>query len=143
MTTASGKPGWDELRPILLVATPWRSRTYILAELQERGYEVRALPGIRHALGYLIRRPAVRPALVVLDTTGDPDLTLKTARDLFEMTEPAPWVVISSAVHENLPDEMTTSPRVHLLRRPVAVGDVVAKIIEILQQVADESSATH
>ncbi len=136
-------PGFDELHPILLVATPWRARTYILAELQERGYEVRALPGIHHALGYLIRRPAVQPVLVVLDTTGDPDLGPETARDLFEMTAPAPWVVITSAVHENLPEEMTASPRVHVLRRPVTVGDVVAKIVELLQQVADESSATH
>ncbi len=140
---ATGRPGFDEYRPIMLVAAPWQARTYILAELQEQGYEVRSLPGIRHALGYLVRRPRVHPALIVLDTMGDPDLNARTAHDLFAITAPAHWVVIASAVRENLPEDIITSSRVHVLRRPLAVEDVVNTIVSVVQQVSDETLSPH
>ncbi|NPA91990.1 MAG: hypothetical protein GXO55_11205 [Chloroflexi bacterium] len=125
-------PGFDELQPILLIATPWRSRAYILAELQERGYEVRALPGIHLALGYLIRRPQVRPALVILDPEGDPDFSREKIRDLLEITDPAPWLVITSGIRPISWPELTQSDRVQLIKRPVTIGDIIRQVEQYL-----------
>ncbi len=127
------QPGRSDAHPILLVAAPWKERAYLLAELQERGYEVRAVPGIHHAIGYLIRRPHVKPALVLLDVTDDPDLSPRTLRDLLALSAPSPWIVLTSATRA-LPDpSLLKEARVHVLRRPVAVGDVVARVEALLQ----------
>ncbi len=128
-----GQPGFDEWQPILLIAAPWRSRAYILAELQEQGYEVRALPGIHLALGYLIRRPAIRPALVILDTEKDPDLTWERVRDLLEITNPAPWLIITSGVRPLSWPLGEHARRVHVLKRPVSIGQIVEKAKALLE----------
>ncbi len=124
----------DEEHPILLIAAPWKDRAYLLAELQERGYEVRSFPGIVTAIGYLIRRPRVQPVLVVLDVVDDPDISTRTLEDLFAMTESVPWLVIASRLHP-LPDtSVLHAPRVQVMYRPVRVGTVVEQVEQLLRQ---------
>ncbi len=125
-------PGFDARHPILLIAAQWRPRAYILAELQELGYEVRALPGIHFALGYLIRRPQVHPALVILDTEEDPDLTPERLEDMLAITEPAPWLVITSGTRPVPPVLARAAPRVHILKRPISIGQVVERARALL-----------
>ncbi len=124
----------DEEHPILLVAAPWKDRAYLLAELQERGYEVRAFPSIVAAIGYLVRRPRVHPALVILDIGEDPDISSRTIEDLFSITEDAPWLVIASRVHPLPEVRVLHAPRVHIVYRPVRVGSIVAQAERLLQE---------
>jgi len=136
---AAQRPGYYEQAPILLVAVPWRSRTYILAELQEQGYEVRALPGIRYAIGYLVRRPDVHPALVILDTVDDPNLSEKTVADLHAITGDVPWVVLLSTQHDGQREFLVRHPRTRVLTRPVRVGDIITLVAETLMPSAQRS----
>ena len=133
------RAGFSENRPILLVVVPWKERALLLAELQERGHEVRALPGIVHAIGYVIRRPQVQPALVVLDVNDDPDISARTLRDLAELTEGAPWVIITSATRRVDGLDALPQGQVHTLRRPVRVEDVVNAVATCLGR-ADENT---
>lgn len=124
----------DEEHPIFLIAAPWKDRAYILAELQERGYEVRSFTGIIPAIGYLVRRPRVHPVLVILDVVGDPGVSPRTVEDLFAMTEEASWLVLASRT-QALPDtEVLRTPRVRVLYRPVQVGDIVAHVEHTLRE---------
>lgn len=127
-------PGFREEAPVLLVATPWQSRAYILAELQERGYEVRALPGIRHAIGYLVRCPHVHPALVILDSLDDPDLTPQAVEDLRALTGRVPWVIVLSALQRGALTSLVERPHVHLLVRPVRVGDIISLVTRLVER---------
>ena len=61
---------------VLLIAADWQSRARTLAELQEDGYGVTALPGLRHALATLARR-AAWPALIIPDVNVDEDTAAK------------------------------------------------------------------
>lgn len=116
---------FSEERPILLIMTHWRERALILAELQERGHDVRALPGIVPAIGYLVRRPKVRPRLVILDIADDADVGEHTLRDLLDLTSGAPWIVITSATRTFAGQELLQERRVTLLERPLRVEEVV------------------
>ena len=56
---------------LLLIAADGHTRTLLLAELQEAGYDVVALPSLEVALA-AIATGRVHPALVLLDTQSDP-----------------------------------------------------------------------
>ncbi len=119
--------------PILLVMTNWRERALILSELQEKGYDVRALPGIVPAIGYLVRRPGVRPQLVILDTVDDPDVGERTLRDLLDLTEEAPWIVITSATRTFTGQSLLHGQRITVLSRPLRVEEVVLAAKALLE----------
>lgn len=136
MSHAQSKPPVSEECPVLVVAAPWRERALIVAELQERGCDVRAVPGIVYAIGYLVRRPHVRPAVVVLDVAEDPDISPRTVQDLLQLTEPSPWVVILPSTRKVAP-ELFSSPRIRRLKRPVSVGEVVETVLTLLQEAGE------
>ncbi len=125
-------PSGEEGAPILLVVASWRERALLLAELQERGYPVRALPGIIHAVGYLIRHPDLHPRLVILDVAADPEISERTLADLLELTAPAPWILVGSSTRKVPGQETLPLSRVHLLQRPVRVRDIVALAATLL-----------
>lgn len=81
---------------VLLVAAEWRTRALLLAELEEEGYDVVALPGIRWALAALAGE-RLTPALVVLDVTGDPEARPGRVRHLLRMVGNAPVVLLVGA----------------------------------------------
>jgi len=123
-----------EEQPVLLVAASWRERAFLLAELEERGYTVRALPGIIQAIGALVRHPHVRPSLVILDLAADPGITERALADLLDLTAPAPWIVIQPTTRRAPGQHLLHSPRVHLFPRPVRVGDIVDQAAILLGQ---------
>lgn len=133
MSNSRSESALPEERPVLVIAAPWRERALLVAELQERGCDVRALPGIVYAIGYLVRRPHVRPAVVVVDVAEDPDISSRTVRDLLQLTEPSPWVVILPSTRKVEPD-LVSSPRIRRMKRPVSIGEVVETVLTLLQE---------
>ncbi len=132
-TSGNTRMGSPEERPLLLIIADRKERALILAELQERGYDVRALPGIVLAVGYLVRRPRVVPRLVIVDVVGDPDVNEHTLGDLLALTPHSPWVVITSATRAFAGHTLLKNRKVTLLSRPVTVGDVVKAVEQALK----------
>lgn len=121
---------------LLLAAADWQSRALTLAELQEAGYEVMAVPGVRYAARALIRR-LVAPPLILVDTHGDPDATPGHVEGLQELAPGVPLILIAGAY-----DWAAWEPlRPHLaalLRRPVTVGEIVAAVRRVLPPPGDQ-----
>ncbi len=60
-------------RDILLTVPDRQSRTLLLAELEEAGYEVMGVPGLRYA-ERILAQGAMEPRLVLLDVYDDDQL---------------------------------------------------------------------
>ena len=131
----------SEEHPILLIATDWRERAFILAALEEQGYDVRALPGIVVAIGFLVRRPHVRPILVILDPSEDVDVTERTLADLRTLTEGAPWIVITPVTRALVGESFLSEVGATQLPRPVRVGDLITRVEELLNKKGSEGEA--
>ncbi len=121
---------------VLLVAADGRTRALLLAELQESGYNVVALPSLEVALAALATG-RVNPALVVLDVQGDPRADRRGIGQLLNfLEEDVPLVLVVGAY-----DARTLAPlRVRVaawLSRPLRVGDIVTAVRRILRG-ADE-----
>ncbi len=115
---------------LLLVAADGRTRALLLAELQEAGYNVVALPSLEVALGALATG-RVDPALVVLDVQGDPRADRRGIGQLLNfLEEDVPLVLVVGAY-----DARALAPlRARIaawLSRPLRVGDVVAAVRRI------------
>ncbi len=121
---------WEGRAEILLVAADWRSRTLLLAELQEAGYDVVALPSLEVALAALAGG-RLSPALVILDTQGDPDASPRRIGQLVNLLEEDVPLVLIVGVY----DARTLASlreRVALwLSRPLRVGDVLTAMRRI------------
>lgn len=118
---------------ILLIAADGRSRSFLLAELQEAGCDVVALPSLEVALAALATG-RVRPALVVLDTQGDPRADPRGIGQLLNfLEEDVPLVLVVGAY-----DARALAPlrarAVAWLSRPLRVGDVVATVRQWLRK---------
>lgn len=117
----------EPARRLLLLAADWQTRTLTLAELQTRGYDVKALPGITWGIKALVQR-RIEPALVVLDTKDDADVTPERVRDLIRMLPNVPIILIvttfARSAYEPLRERVAT-----LLVRPITIGDVVAAVV--------------
>ncbi len=86
-----------EPEELLLVAADGHARALLLAELQEAGYNVVALPSLEVALAALATG-RVRPALVVLDTQGDPSADPRGIGQLLNfLEEDVPLVLVVGA----------------------------------------------
>lgn len=121
------------MRPeeLLLVAADGRTRALLLAELQEAGYDVVALPSLEVALAALATG-RVDPALVVLDVQGDPRADRRGIGQLLNfLEEDIPLVLVVGAY--DVQALAPLRPRAAVwLSRPLRVGDVVAAVRRIL-----------
>lgn len=81
---------------LLLIAADRRTRALLLAELEEAGYDVVALPGVRWAL-VALAGGRLTPALVVLDVTGDAEARSDQVHRLLEMLGDTPLVLLVGA----------------------------------------------
>lgn len=121
---------------VLLVAADGRTRALLLAELQEAGYNVVALPSLEVALAALATG-RVNPALVVLDVQGDPRADRRGIGQLLNFLEEDVSLVLVVGAY----DARTLAPlraRVAAwLSRPLRVGDIVTVVRRILKG-ADE-----
>jgi DNA-binding NtrC family response regulator len=105
------------------VAADWQSRALTLAELQEAGYEVTAVPGLRYALAALAHH-RLAPALILLDVHGDDDATPERVGDLRALAPGVPLVLVVGAFEQEVWEPLRNHVAV-LLRRPVTVGALV------------------
>lgn len=118
---------------VLLIAADGRSRALLLAELQEAGYDVVALPSLEVALAALAT-DRVRPALVVLDTQSDPRADPRGIGQLLNfLEEDVPLVLVVGAydTHALAPLRARAAA---WLSRPLRVGDVVATVRQLLKE---------
>lgn len=113
-------------RRLLLLAADWQTRALTLGELQTRGYDVMALPGLTWGIKAIVQRK-VDPLVILLDTKGDADVTPERVRHIRDMAPDAPLVLIVSAYDRSnyapLRDELAA-----LLVRPVTVGEIVRTV---------------
>ena len=125
--------GGEQQQAVLLIEAEWRARTLILAEL-EGSYEVVALPGLRFALPALTSG-VVRPALVILDVTQEPDAQLQQVEQLLRLLE-APLLLLvgvySAGTFAALRGRVAA-----WLTRPLRVEEVVARVRRLLPTTTD------
>lgn len=119
----------DLERQLLLLVSDWQTRTLALAELQERGYDVMALPGLRWGVKAIVQQ-RVEPALIVVDTKDDSEATPDRVRRLRDMAPGAPVVLIVSAYDRERFEPLRDIVAAFLVR-PLTVGEIVAAIASV------------
>jgi DNA-binding NtrC family response regulator len=126
---------------VLLIAADWQSRALALAELQEAGYDVTALPGLRHALAALAApaRRAAWPALIILDVRAGEDAAPGRVEDLVALAAGVPLILVVGAF-DRAAWEPLRARVAALLVRPVTVGALVDTVRRVLA--ADQAGAT-
>lgn len=123
------RPAMNE-EEILLIAADGRTRAFLLAELQEVGYDVVALPSLEVALAALATGQ-VTPTLVLLDVQGDPHADLPgVSRLLNFLEEDVPLVLVVGAY-----DARALAPlraRVAAwLPRPLRIEEIVVTVRQL------------
>lgn len=108
---------------VLLVLSDTRIRAFLLAQLQEAGYRVVALPGLGPARGWL-RAGGRRPAVAVVDLADLSD------EDVRELVQRGVSVVAVAGAMERGRAERLALP--HVLAKPVTVGQVVHRVRALL-----------
>jgi DNA-binding NtrC family response regulator len=111
---------------ILLVAADWQSRALLLAELQEAGYSLIAMPGLRHAYRALLGRRA-NPRVILLDASGDRDATPAYVEQLLELAPGIPLILLTGAYDVEDWQPIYEMAAGHL-RKPVSVVEVVKAV---------------
>jgi DNA-binding NtrC family response regulator len=111
---------------VLLAAADRQSRVLLLAELQEAGWDVHALPGLRRALRALLAG-RVQPRLILLDVQDDPDAAPGYVEQLPELAPGIPTLVVVG-VNELAAWKSPTDRALEILRRPLTVGEVVEAV---------------
>jgi DNA-binding response OmpR family regulator len=107
---------------VLLVLSDTRLRAFALAQLQEDGYRVVALPALGPARGLL--RAGGRPAVAVVDLA---DLSDEDVQELLRAGVPV--VAVAGAVDRVRAQRLRVR---HVLAKPVTVGQVVDRVRELL-----------
>jgi len=111
---------------VYVLATDWKLRAAVRAELRERGIDALGMESADDA-GRALARGEV-PAAVVLEATAE------FARDeaIRKLLERVPTVVVASRV-ETVPLAKVSA----LLYKPVRIGEIVEKVSEILARGED------
>lgn len=114
----------------LLIAADWQSRALLLAELQERGVEVRTEAGVKWALHALLGEP-LTPPLVFLDSRADSDATpekvARLLRLLGEGGTPPRLILLVGTFERSLWAE-AFGKSATILTRPKTVGEVAGVV---------------
>jgi len=117
-------------RDILLSSADWQSRALILAELQERGYEVMAVPGVRYAINAALKG-LINPPLLIIDVYGDKSATPEEVRGLLTLFRDRPAILLTPALNQARWEPLR--PHVtRYLRRPIRIGDVIDAVQALL-----------
>jgi len=115
---------------LLLAAADWQSRALILAELQELGYQVMAVPGVTYATNAILRG-LDDPPLLIIDVHHDSDATPESVRGLLSLVPGRPVILMVGIFDrdrwEPLREEVT-----RYFQRPVRIGDVIAAVQDLL-----------
>lgn len=115
---------------ILLSAADWQSRALILAELQELGYSVMAVPGVDNAISAILKG-LVEPPLLLIDVYNDPGATPEKVSGLTSLLPGRPVIlltgILDSGRWKSLREEVSL-----YFQRPVRIGDVVTAVQKLL-----------
>jgi DNA-binding NtrC family response regulator len=111
---------------VLLVAADRKKRSLLLAELQEAGYDVVSMPGLRYALRALFPQ-RVRPRLILVDEDGDPDATPGYVKQIPGLVPGTPLLLVAGAFGMAAWQPLRDRD-VEILSRPLTVGDVVEAV---------------
>jgi hypothetical protein len=112
---------------VVLLGTEWKTRALIRAQLIEEGFEVVATdtwPMMRRHL-----RPGLKPRLAVVDLK-DLDEPGRVLRDLAVLMKPERVLVLAAAA--TIPPSELARLGFHVLRRPLTVATIVAKVTRTL-----------
>jgi DNA-binding response OmpR family regulator len=114
---------------VLLIATEWRLRALLRAELLEEGYEVKAVVSWDEG-ELLLRARAVQPRVIVYDVHGerDPHPALQTLARLRRGSA----VLVLTAHSVASPDAIAPYGFSRTLVRPFRIGDAVEAIRGII-----------
>jgi len=115
---------------LLLVAADWQSRALILAELQELGYEVMAVPGVAYAINALLKG-LIDPPLLLLDVHNDATATPEKVRGLLSLLPDRP-VIFMTGVFDRDRWEPLRGEVTRYFQRPIRIGDVIAAVQALL-----------
>ena len=111
-------------RTVWVVSGEQGERACLRAELIERGYRAVGFPSLAPALYLLTGRPSVRPDAVAVDLTGvDPEGPEMTSL----ISSRVPLIGIVGAL-EAKPFKKQEEKFAALLRRPVAIGEIVQAV---------------
>ena len=116
---------------LLLIARDWQSRTLLLAELQEAGYEVNAQDGLNRGLAAMAS-PHAPVTLIVIDLFEDPAGSPDTLQALMRLVPEVPVVLIAGTYQAPGSGAPDSSRIVAMLHRPVSVGEIVNEVRRIL-----------
>jgi DNA-binding NtrC family response regulator len=114
---------------IVLLATEWRPRALLRAQLIEEGFDVLATDTwtvMRRCL-----RPGSKPALVIIDLHAlpEPDRVLNDLKILMKPNR----VLVLAAMGTVPADEIRTGG-FHVVSRPIAIGKVVAAAARAIEE---------
>ncbi len=129
---------------VYVLATDWRLRTAVRAELRERGIDALGMDSAEEAGRALAR--GEMPAVVVLEANselvgdsarhhlGDGDLggpvrVVDLGGGLGGLVERVPTVLVASRT-----ETVSLPTAAAVLYRPVSVGEIVAKVLELLER---------
>lgn len=113
-------------RDLLLIVADLRTRSLTLAELQEAGYEVMAVPGLQYGLRAILQG-RVEPPAIVLDVHNDEFCTPERVQELVSLLPDAP-VILIVGVYEQAAYEPLREDVAVFLVRPVRIGEVVEAV---------------
>lgn len=122
MTASSHHASTD----VVLLGAEWKTRALIRAQLIEEGFEVVAAdtwPMMRRHL-----RPGLKPRLAIVDLK-DLDEPGRVLRDLAVLMKPEQVLVLAAAA--TIPASALSRLGFHVLRRPLTVAAIVAKVAGI------------
>jgi DNA-binding response OmpR family regulator len=124
---------------IILIASEWKARRFIMAQLLEEGYEVMALRTIEEAM-MLLGQGMMRPHLIILDTAGQ-SLNEAILADLRTLAGDVP-ILVCTGPFDLAQFDFEEAGLAHLLVRPFTVGDVVDRVSQLLgkQVLADRNA---
>jgi DNA-binding response OmpR family regulator len=111
----------DGMPVVFVIATDWRLRAGVRAELRERGIKALGMDSADHA-GRVLAHGEM-PAVVVLEANAE----LAGNPAIQKLVERVPTVLVASRT------ETVALPRVAaVFYRPVRIGEIVAKVSELL-----------
>lgn len=123
-------------RRLLLLSADWQTRTLTLVSLQELGYAVLALPGLRFGVRAILA-DRVDPPLVVVDTKDDPEATPQQVQALRALVPDAVMILVTEAWYRERYAPLASQMQGFLVR-PILMHDLVDTVQHLLAPDATE-----
>ncbi|HVC00403.1 MAG TPA: hypothetical protein VNJ12_13880 [Candidatus Dormibacteraeota bacterium] len=111
---------WAGMPVVFVIASDWKLRSMVRAELRERGIDALGMRNAAEAGAHIAS--GTLPSAVVLEACA------RAGPGLESLARRVPFVVVASAVQGQV------WPRAaRLLRRPVRIGEIVTAVLEVLR----------